>query len=308
VGRNIWIEVSIEATPEQVESVAEVISRYANQGVVIEQLASGKNSFSAVIQPLVKVFGYILLDDSFEVIRKKIDEAIRYLSQIQPIADPAYKEIPETNWMSAWKDQYRPLTIGKKIAVIPAWIDDEYPQRYSIRINPGMAFGTGTHPTTQLSMRLLEKYLETGDVVFDVGCGSGILSAGAIFLGASNVFGVDISPAAVASSKETAQLNHLGNAFHVARGSIEAYVQGQFGKSSADLVIANILTPILLRLFEQGLSDLVADDGYLILSGILSDQLPAIQHAARKKGLLFQEELFYEDWAVVCFQKEPASE
>ena len=179
-----WLEISLQVSPEQAEAVAEVLGRFTQEGVVIEQMAEENNlSSTLILQNSVKVFGYLFADETVEKQKLRLEESFWHLSQIQQLPAPTYRMIYDKNWMTAWKKQYRPLKVGKKLAILPAWAENAFPTRIPIRINPGMAFGTGTHPTTQLSLEMMENKVQPGQNIFDIGCGSGILSAAAIKLG-----------------------------------------------------------------------------------------------------------------------------
>ncbi len=299
-----WIEVSLVVTPEQAEAVAEVIGRFTREGVVIEQTArqdSKKPENS--LENKVRVFGYIFVDTSLESKKQKLEESLWYLGQIQKIPPAKYRMIKDENWMAAWKDQYHPLQIGERLMIIPAWVKNDFPERLPILINPGMAFGTGTHPTTQLCLQLIEAHIQPGQTIFDVGCGSGILSIGALRLGAEKAIAVDIDPASVESTRENCALNKLNNKLEVAQGSADLILSGHFGLLKAPLVVANILASVILNLLDDGLSALVEPQGLLILSGILDHQADEIIAKASGKGLTLLEKQGMEDWVALCLKK-----
>jgi len=299
-----WIEISLQVSPEQAEAVAEVLGRFTQEGVVIEQMAEENNlSSTLILQNSVKVFGYLFADETVEKQKLRLEESFWHLSQIQQLPAPTYRMIYDQNWMTAWKKQYRPLKVGKKLAILPAWADNAFPTRIPIRINPGMAFGTGTHPTTQLSLEMMENKVQPGQNIFDIGCGSGILSAAAIKLGAGRVYGVDISAAAIASSAENADLNQVREKIELYQGSVSEIIGGCFRILQAHLVIANILTPIILRLFDDGLADLVEPGGFLILSGILSPQASEVSSKAESFGLQLVEQIEIDDWVTLGLRK-----
>jgi ribosomal protein L11 methyltransferase len=297
-----WMEVSFEVSPEQAEAVAEILGRFTQEGVVIEQLAEDNSpSPELILKSFVKVFGYIFMDASLEEQKLRLERSIFYLSKIQPIPEPVYTHIYDQDWMAAWKQHYRPLKIGKKMAILPAWVENAFPSRIPIRINPGMAFGTGTHPTTQLCLLLLEKHIQPGQSVFDIGCGSGILSTAALKLGADKVFSVDVSSAAIASSAENAELNQVQDQIELHQGSVTEILNGCFTVKKAPLVLANILTPIILKLFEDGMAKLIEPGGKLILSGILSPQADQVIEKAQSYKLAFIEKQEIDDWVALSF-------
>jgi len=303
-----WIEVSLTVTAEQAEAVAEVMGRFTREGVVIEQLAlpdatPDQSLEHPLLSPQVRVFGYLLADGSQEEHRARLEEALWYLGRIQPLPDAHYRPIKDQDWMAAWKQHYRPLKVAEKLVILPAWIEREYPGRLPVRINPGMAFGTGTHPTTQLCLQLLEPYLQPGERVFDIGCGSGILSIAAVRLGACSVTAVDIDPASIASTLENCKLNQVTEQVTVHQGSLQHILSGEFGSTQAPLVIANILASVILGMLAEGLADAVEPAGELILSGILASQVEQIIHTAEEYGLRHLETRQMEDWAALCLRK-----
>jgi ribosomal protein L11 methyltransferase len=300
-----WIEVSLTVTPEQAEAVAEVIGRFTREGVVIEQAALPDNPLEEnLLEEHVRVYGYFFSDAGAEERKRKLDEALWHLGQIQPLPEAQYRLIQDENWMNAWKHQYQPLQIGERLMIIPAWVENKFPGRLPILINPGMAFGTGTHPTTQLCLELIEKYLQPGQTMFDIGCGSGILSIAAVRLGAEAVIAVDIDPASVQSTQENCKLNQISTQVEAAQGSSDLIMTGRFGLLQAPLVVANILASVITNLLEDGLADLVETNGLLILSGILDHQADAILNKARDYGLSLLEKRGIEDWAALCLKKD----
>jgi ribosomal protein L11 methyltransferase len=202
--------------------------------------------------------------------------------------------------MEAWKQHYKPILVGKRLVIVPAWMDSPDPNRVAIKIDPGMAFGTGTHPTTQLCLELMEALVEVDGhpplQVIDVGCGSGILSIAAIKLGAKSSLGVDIDADSILNARENANANHVGNELILEVGSVQEILDGKFAFRKAPLVIANILAPVIIRLLNAGLAELIEDGGAIILSGILQEQEQSVIEAARAKGLRMNERKQIGDW------------
>ena len=149
---------------------------------------------------------------------------------IQPLPAPTYKQIADQNWMEAWKQHYKPILIGDRLVILPAWMESPDPGRVAVKIDPGMAFGTGTHPTTQLCLELMEKEYanQPPSCVIDIGCGSGILSIAAIKLGTPTVLGVDIDAGSVKNSRENADANKVGDEFILGVGSVDEIRIGKF--------------------------------------------------------------------------------
>jgi ribosomal protein L11 methyltransferase len=301
-----WLEVSLTVDGELAEAAADVIGRYTSQGVVMEQ-AVKYNDAEDVGTPYgpIRVFGYIAVDTTLEQKRQHLEEALWHLGQIQPLPPLSFKKIEDQDWMQAWKEHYHPIPIGQKILILPAWLESEYPDRISVKIDPSMAFGTGTHPTTQLCLALLEKYLKPGQNVIDVGCGSGILSIGAIKLGAAKALAVDIDNAAIISTHENAQLNGVDEWIETGVGSAEDIHGEQYSFENAPVVVANILAPVIVRLFsEQNLADLVEKKGIILLSGILDEQAAAVVAEAQEHGLELIETMQINDWVALAMRRK----
>lgn len=296
-----WLEVSLIVDGELAEAVAEVLSRYAYNGVAIESTgvtANADDSEGREVGPL-RVSAYLPMDERVEETRRQVEEALWYLGRIRPLPPAQFKPIQETNWAEAWKKHYHPIAIGKKLMIVPAWLESPAPERVPIRIDPGMAFGTGTHPTTQLCLELVENYTVPGQPVLDIGCGSGILSVAALKLGASQALAVDIDPVTLTPARENAANNQVGDRMQVELGSVSEVLSGQFGLRQAPLVLANILAPVLIRLFEDGLGDLVSPGGRLVLSGILDVQAEEVLKAAGHAGYHLANRLQIMDWVAL---------
>ncbi len=288
---------------ELAEAVAEVLSRFIPNGVVIEstQIEPDPDGEGHVVGPL-RVCGYLPADTHMEALRQKIEEALWYLGRISPMPQPKFRYIEETNWLEAWKEHYHPIPIGRRLLIIPAWLETPPGRRKAVRIDPGMAFGTGTHPTTQLCLAIAEHILKPGYQVIDVGCGSGILSIAALKLGAAHALAVDIDPLAVQASQQNAALNQVIPRLELGVGSVAEIRAGAFSIRRAQLVFANILAPILERLFAEGLGDLMAPGGIGILSGILEEQSAGVEAAATRYGYSVVERRQFADWVALGIQ------
>jgi ribosomal protein L11 methyltransferase len=302
-----WLEVSLIVDGEMAEAVAEVLRRYLSDGVAIESTAvkAGPDDENGHAVGPLRVCGYIPVDERLEDTRQKIEQGLWYLGRISPLPAPAFKRIQEVNWMESWKEHYHPIPIGKRLLILPAWIEPPSDGRIPIKIEVGMAFGTGTHPTTQLCLALADDYFAAientkGMRVIDIGCGSGILSIAGIKLGADRALGVDIDPEAVRSSGENASLNSVSQQLELGVGSVKEVREGKFTYQKGRLVFANILAPVLVRLLRQGLGDLLLPDGQMILSGILADQSPEVEAALQEHGFSQLEKRQMGDWVALA--------
>ena len=308
-----WVEVSLTINGELAEAVSEVFGRFAPNGVVSEQSVefTDEEDEGTPVGPIT-VRAYLPADEHLAENRFKLEEALFYLGMIEPLPVPEYKHIADQNWMEKWKSRYQPISVGKYLEIMPSWTEPQLdPLRIPVKINPGMAFGTGFHPSTQMVLELLEETLRDFRVrkghgelnVIDIGCGSGILSIAALKLGASHALGVDIENDAVANSQENAQTNGVVDRFTIALGSVKDVREGKFPYSSAPVVLANILAPIIIRLFDDGLGDLAALDGVLILSGILVEQADRVLDAASKHGFALADKRQSGDWVALLVRR-----
>ena len=300
-----WLEVSLTVDAEVAEAASEVLSRYCENGVVVER-GMDYNDAEDIGTPFgpCHVYGYLPMDESVEEKKSQIQQALWHLGFISEVPEPEFKIIEDQDWMSSWKKFYRPILIGKKMLILPAWVEQTDPERIAVRIDPSMAFGTGTHPTTQLCLALAEEYVEPDRNVIDVGCGSGILSIGAVLLGANHALGVDIDPESMKNSLENAARNNVSEKCEFYQGSVAEILKDECSINHAPLVLANILAPILLMLFDVGMADLVDPGGILCLSGILEDQEEKVRAMAESKGLTFLKRLQVKDWVAMSFQKK----
>ena len=301
-----WLEVSLTVDGELAEAVADVLARFAPSGVMTEQGIKFLNEedHGTPDGPII-VRAYLEINEHIEETRQKLEDALFYLGMIQPVPAPVYKQIADQNWMEAWKQHYQPIPIGQRLIIVPVWLDSPEPERIPVKIDPGMAFGTGTHPTTQLCLGLIEKTLITHHAshMIDIGCGSGILSIAALKLGAQTALGVDIDLESVRNSRENADKNSVGQEFIIGQGSVIDVLEGRFPFNRAPLVVANILAPIIIRLLGEGLADLAEPGGTVVLSGILQEQEQNVLVAARAKGLVLNEQKQMGDWVALSFSK-----
>jgi ribosomal protein L11 methyltransferase len=301
-----WLEVSMVVNGELAEAVAEVLGRFAPNGVMTEQgIKFVNDEDEGTPNGPITVRAYLRMDEEIEETRRRLEESLFYLGMIQSLPPPTFTTIADQNWMEAWKQHYRPIPIGKGLVILPAWSERLMEERVAIRIDPGMAFGTGTHPSTQLCLEFIEQMVHGtrpdlgSSKVIDVGCGSGILSIAALKLGAKQALAVDIDPESIQNAHHNAQLNQIGEELILGTGSVQDILEGKFPLRRAGLVVANILAPVIVRLLGSGLADLVEAGGALILSGILQEQTQSVIDAAQSKGLKMREQRAMQDWVAL---------
>lgn len=315
-----WLEISLEVEGEMAEPVAEVFSRYAPGGVVIENIKKTAESsqLTADAANPVRVTCYLKNDREVEDKRLNLEENLWYLGRIRPLPEPVYRYVHEEDWANAWKDHFHPIEIGRDLLISPAWNKNNPDERTQIIMDPGMAFGTGAHPSTRLCLELIEDLLAPQLItdnkftsaksekvfdVIDIGCGSGILAVAAIKLGARQAFGVDIDPIAVEAARENGRINRVGDRMLVRQGSLDEIKEWFPLMVKNRLVLANILAPVLINLFEGGLADLLLQGNFLVMSGIIADQKDGLIKVSEKYGICFLEERIAGDWVALCAQK-----
>ena len=240
---------------------------------------------------------YIPEDERLEATKTQLEAALGHMRLMYPMPQPVYQTLDADDWSEAWKAHYQPLRIGKRLMIRPQWIDVELaPGDIEIALDPGMAFGTGTHPTTQLCLEALERLIEPALDVIDLGSGSGILAIAAAKLGARRVLALDIDPIAVAATADNARANGVGDKIIAQRGSLE----NALGAARRfDLAVVNILARVILQLTEQGLSDIVRPGGAAIFSGIIDSQADDVEAALRRTGLLPYARHQQGDWMLI---------
>jgi ribosomal protein L11 methyltransferase len=311
-----WLEVSLAVDGEMAEAVAEVLARFALNGVVIEdQVDPSSRLEEPKFIEKVRVYGYLPVDPSLEDTRRRLEESLWYLGRIRPLPLPQFRTVQEADWSEAWKEHYHPLPIGRKLIVIPAWMESPSRGRIPIRIDPGMAFGTGTHPSTQLCLEMIEAHLlpdegpdqsaqnQPGVQVIDMGCGSGILSIAALKMGAVHALGVDIDPGAISVARRNASMNEITADLELGQGSLPEILAGKFSIRRGHLVLANILAPVIIRMLGSGLGELLHPQGILVLAGILDPQTPEVQSAAQAHGLEIRARRQIDDWVALAVSR-----
>jgi ribosomal protein L11 methyltransferase len=289
-----WLEVSVAVEPEAAEAVAEVLSRYAPQGVVVDL---GRGDESAVQQVTVKA--YLAVDEDIAERRQKVEEALWHLHHIWPvIPDPTFTPILDQDWTAGWKESIPVLHLGRRVVVKPSWREyTAQPEELLLEMDPGLAFGTGLHPTTQLCVEALEDLMQPAMRVLDLGTGTGILALVAAKLGAADVLAVDNDVNAVAVARRNARANAAAHQIRVLHGSL-----AEVGEPY-DLVVANILAHVIIDMAASGLDTRIRRGGTLVVSGILVEQADEVASALATQGLSIVERRQREDWVALIARK-----
>ncbi|HEY7782552.1 MAG TPA: 50S ribosomal protein L11 methyltransferase [Ktedonobacterales bacterium] len=311
-----WLELSVECDPEAAEAVTELFGRYVEGGVAIEEpfgLEDDGQARVAMLGMPVTVRAYIPDDDRAPDVRARIEEGIWYLGRIDVgrVQGVTVRRVAEEDWANAWKEHYQVLHLGARTVIKPSW--RTYTPRADevvVELDPGMAFGTGLHPTTRTCLRLLEEVVRPGDCVLDVGTGSGILGIAALKLGAARVLAVDVSAVAVETARANAAANGLGERMDVRLATLRGAASAPFAPLAADVavlddedgtfdvVVANIIARVIADL-APALIRAIRPGGVLIASGILDERIDIAEAPLREAGLVNIERVPEGDWMSV---------
>lgn len=295
-----WIEVSLSVDGEAAEATADLLQRFGYQGVAVEHEGIPPDKLDEDEIPPAQsltVRAYIPDDERAAETKQRLTEALRYMNMMYPMPAPVFKLVDEQDWAEAWKVHYHPVRIGRRLLIRPLWVEVEaQPDDLVIALDPGMAFGTGTHPTTQLCLEALDDLVQPGVQALDLGCGSGILAIAAAGLGAGHVLALDIDPIAVDATIKNAEANGVGTKITAQTGSLESLVTSA---RRFDLAVVNILARIIIQMCDEHLGDVVRPGGLAIFSGIIEEQADDVEAALRKTGLEPYRRRLQGDWVVI---------
>jgi ribosomal protein L11 methyltransferase len=291
-----WVEIAVEVDHEAVEPVVELFSRYGyNQGVAIEEpFTQDPDGDNLAVDPNrpVSVRTFLPASSFSPDIRGEIEQALWYLGQMRPVGTLAVSTHLEEDWENAWKQHFTPVRASSRVVIRPPWHDHEPSQNDVVVIlDPGMAFGTGTHPTTRLCLDLMEEFMGQGSRVLDAGTGTGVLAIAARLLGSGPVDAVDIDPVAVRQAAKNVELNGQSSGIRVWEDALEASPN----RGDYDVVIANIISRILIDV-HPAIVESLKPDGLLLLSGIIDMKEQSVIDCYRQTGLEMIERRQMGDW------------
>jgi ribosomal protein L11 methyltransferase len=302
-----WLELTVQTHPEAVESVSELLNRYTSGGVAIEEpieLIDEGQEYRILDGQPVKVHAYLPIDGKEEAARQQVAEGLWHLSSLgsQFVGDLQTRVVHEEDWANAWKDYYHVTHIGQRLVIRPSW-RDYIPKNNEVvlELDPGMAFGTGLHPTTRMCLEQIEQRVRPAMYVLDVGTGSGILALAAAKLGAANVHCIDNSSVAVESASANAGTNHLSDRINVVLGVLDE-VEATHLSGMYDLVVANIIARVIGSIAPH-LAQVLAPGGIVIASGIIEDRRHEAEDPLLATGLKLIEQVMIDDWVTLIMQK-----
>jgi ribosomal protein L11 methyltransferase len=309
-----WSELSIHTTQEAVEPISNILHEAGASGVVIEDpfdLTKEREQVFGEIYQLnpddypevgVIVKAYLpvnsFLGETIDQIKESVNNLMTFDIDLGKNVF-SISEVNEEDWATAWKKYYHPVKISERFTIVPTW--ETYEKVSSdeliIELDPGMAFGTGTHPTTVMCIQALERAIKKGDQVIDVGTGSGILSIAAAMLGANEIRAMDLDTVAVESARLNVELNKVQDVVTVSQNNLLQGIEGP-----VDCIVANILAEIIVR-FTDDASTIIKPGGYFITSGIINTKKQEVKDELIKSGFEIEETLVMEDWVAFIARK-----
>lgn len=296
-----WLEIIIKVPQNRIETASAIANMTVPYGIYIED-------YSDLEQGALEIAHIDLIDEN--LIAKNRDEAlihiyvdknddftdnIEYLKErfsAEKIEyDISFSEASDIDWNEYWKRFFHSFEIGERLVIVPEWENYENNDNRSVlKINPGAAFGTGTHATTSLCLELLSQYTFENSTVLDIGSGSGILSIAGVLLGAKSSVGVDIDEAAVKVANANAVMNNVSDKTEYIHGDLAEKVSGKF-----DIVCANIVADVIIRLLSN-ISNFMHKDSVLIASGIIDSRAEDVKKAFSEFGFSIVDELTKDNW------------
>jgi ribosomal protein L11 methyltransferase len=299
-----WLELATTAEPEAVESVSAAFSEYG-QGVAIEQTVESSEDGDVVHLPadaplLIKTY-LPVRDPSTSGRRAQLEKAVWALGRLRQVGPLQVRTLREADWANAWKEYFFVHRVGRRTVIVPSWRVAEYEPRHDdvvLLLDPGMAFGTGLHPTTRLCLRAVEELVSSGMRVIDIGAGSGILSIAAARLGANCVEAVEIEPVAASVCQQNVERNGVAERVHVTTGTLRGAPDEPF-----ELLLGNITIATLLELHPL-LAQQLRPGGLAVMSGVLAERADELIEALRAAGWQHERTDQEQDW-VALYMRRP---
>lgn len=304
-----WSEIAITVDTKDIETAGSIANMVVPYGIYIEDYSDLENEVMEIAHIDLIEESLLNADRTKAIIHVYVNphenslEAVSFIKERLDSENIKY-EINISNcatedWVNNWKQYFHPMPIGEKLLIRPTWEDEYDPQgRTVLHIEPGLAFGTGSHPTTKLCLETLEKHIDKNSTVLDIGCGSGILSIACLLLGAKSAFGVDIDSLAVKTAKENALENGFkDDKFTVVQGNLSDKVTGKY-----KVIVANIVADIIME-FNKEVGRFLEDDGVYITGGIIESREPEVLDSFGENGFEVIERYEEKGWLVFVLKK-----
>lgn len=305
-----WSEIAITVAVKDIEAAGNIANMVVPYGIYIEDYSDLENEVMEIAHIDLIDEKLLKADRTKGIIHVYINphenplEAVSFIKErldTQSIScEISTSDCATEDWVNNWKQYFHPMPVGNKLLIRPTWEDNyEANGRTVLHIEPGLAFGTGSHPTTKLCLETLENYIDSGSTVLDIGCGSGILSIASLLLGAQNAFGVDIDSLAV----KTAMANAAENGFDESRfiavqGNLSDKVNGKYS-----VIVANIVADIIME-FNKEVADYLTDDGVYITGGIIETREDEVLYSFEQNGFEVKERFEEKGWLVFVVKRK----
>lgn len=303
-----WTEITVHVPIEFTEVASAIANMTVPYGIYIEDYSDLEQNAWAIAHIDLIDEELIEKDRSNSIIHIYISECDNAAEALEFLKERfAAEKIPftvgsvgveDTDWNENWKKYFHTIEIGEKLAVVPSWEEYDNPDnRTVLNIDPGAAFGTGTHATTSLCLELLQGFVDGNTSMLDIGCGSGILALASILLGAQNAVGVDIDAQSVKTAKENAEINNISNKVEFFVGDLADKVTGKY-----NVICANIVADVIIRLLPDA-KNFMADDACLIISGIIDIRKDDVLAAVEQNGFTVKDERYKDNWCAFVLSK-----
>ena len=304
-----WTEIKVTVPQEYTDTAAAIANMTVPYGIYIEDYSELEEEAEEIAHINLIDEELIAKDRTVSVIHIYISEcdnaaeALEFLKERLTAAGIEYKAgsdgVNDSDWNENWKKYFHATEIGQRLTIVPSWEEyDNRENRVLLHIDPGAAFGTGTHATTSLCLELLQDYIKDGFKMLDIGCGSGILAIASVLLGADSAVGVDIDAQSVKTARENAEINGVSDRTEFIVGDLAEKVSGRF-----PVVCANIVADVVIRLLD-GAEKYIADGGVLIVSGIIDIRENDVLEAAKKHGYEISQKRYRDNWCAFALRRK----
>jgi ribosomal protein L11 methyltransferase len=308
-----WLEVRVQADGEVAEAVNDLFGRLGTGGAVLEELVPEGEPDDAIRSYWIKTYLPVHNPEEEAEYRRRVSEGLWHIGQIGPLGEPVFTLLADADWAEAWKAHYHPLAIGRRLVIKPTWTEfHAEPGQVIVELDPGQAFGTGLHPSTQLCLLGLEAHDLAGQAVLDLGTGSGILAIAAARLGAGRVLAIDGDPLAVEVAQRNAAANGVEGQIVAAAGTLPprdaddlgvAALAEHMAPAGFGLMLVNILAEVIAGLFASGLAQWMAPGGTVITAGIIDTRRGVVEQALAEAGLYVTGCRSIGDWVSIVARK-----